>query len=84
LYKTYSSPYLLEQIPDPKRFFQKVVDCRNYYTHYSIENEKEALKGKNLFELNQKLKALLIICICKHIGINNADILTDGLKRNLY
>jgi hypothetical protein len=84
LYKTYSSPYLLEQIPDPKRFFQKVVDCRNYYTHYSIENEKEALKGKNLFELNQKLKALLIICICKHIGINDADILTDGLKRNLY
>jgi hypothetical protein len=83
LFKNYSSAYLAEKIQEPKRFFQKVVDCRNYYTHYSKENQEHALKGKDLFELNQRLKALLIICICKHTGINDSDILTKGLNRNL-
>ena len=83
LIRNYASPYLLEQIPNQKRFCVQVVDSRNYYTHYSLEKEKVALKEKELFELNQKLKALLILCICKHIGITDAEILSDGLRRNL-
>lgn len=83
LIKNYANPYLLKQIPNQKRFCVQVVDSRNYYTHYSPEKEKVALKGKDLFDLNQKLKSLLILCICKHIGISNNEILNDGLRRNL-
>lgn len=83
LIRNYASPYLLEQIPNQKRFCVQVIDSRNYYTHYSLEKERIALKEKELFELNQKLKALLILCICKHIGVTNTEILNDGLRRNL-
>ena len=82
LFKTYSSPYLVEQIPNIKKFCVKVVDSRNYYTHFNADKEKDSLKENKLFELSQNLKALLITCLCKHIGLNE-NALDKGLKRNL-
>ena len=67
-----------------KRFCVQVVDSIYYYTHYDANKEHNALKGKELFELNQNLKALLISCISKDIGLNDSLlILEHGLRRNL-
>ncbi len=84
LFARYPSSYLEDKTPNIKRFCVQVVDSRNYYTHYNADKESNALKGKELFELNQNLKALLITCICKDIGLNDSLlILEHGLRRNL-
>lgn len=82
LFKVYTNPYLEERIPNIKRFCLQVVNSRNYYTHYNPDKEKEALKGKELFELNQNLKALLITCICKDIGLKD-DNFEEGIRRSI-
>lgn len=84
LFARYPSSYLKDKIPNIKRFCVQVVNSRNYYTHYNADKESNALKGKELFELNQNLKALLITCICKDIGLDDRlSILEHGLRRNL-
>jgi hypothetical protein len=84
LFARYPNSYLEDKVRNTKRFCVQVVDSRNYYTHYDATKEHNALKGKELFELNQNLKALLIGCICKDIGLNDSLlILEHGLRRNL-
>lgn len=84
LFVRYSNSYLKDKIPNINRFCVQVVNSRNYYTHYNADKEGMALKGKKLFELSQDLKALLICCICKDIGLNDSLlILEGGLRRNL-
>lgn len=51
-------------------------NSRNYYTHYSLDLEKKALKGTELFYLTERLKVFLLILLLKETGIN-----TDGLTK---
>ncbi|NQT78710.1 MAG: hypothetical protein HQ565_13440 [Bacteroidetes bacterium] len=43
-----------------RKFCQRVVDSRNYYTHYDESLVGKALTGKELFNVNQKLMVLLV------------------------
>jgi len=58
-------------IPDKNEFIGKVVDTRNYYTHYSPELEEKAVKIIDIPFLSQKLRYVLIAILLKEIGFDN-------------
>lgn len=74
--------YITETIKDIDKYCHKVTSSRNYYTHYTKELEKRALKGSKLSELTRTNRALLFSCILKDIGIENQHF-ENGLKYNL-
>jgi hypothetical protein len=51
-------------------FINKLVDSRNYYTHYSDSLEKTAAKGADLVYLAQKTNLFLIILVLLEIGFS--------------
>jgi len=61
-------------IEDKKAFIQKVVDTRNYLTHYDEDLEERAASGADLYHLTQKLKLLLEICLLTELGFSSAEI----------
>jgi hypothetical protein len=53
----------------------KVVDSRDYYSHFFKRNEKaEIVDGLELFELTKKLKLLLICCVLDLVGFSRQKI----------
>ena len=63
---------------DPARFRNRIVDTRNYLTHYSEELKDDAIRGADLYYANLRMKLLLIILLCKEIGVNE-----DSIKKML-
>lgn len=52
-----------------KEFAQKVSDTRNYLTHYPPDlKEKAASTGKEYYELSDRVKVLIEICILEELG----------------
>ena len=62
-----------------KDFAQKIVDTRNYYTHYDRGKEQIALSGSDLSEAIYILRLLLEYNICLVLGIDNKDKVQDEL-----
>ena len=60
----------------------KIVDTRNWYTHFTKENEKSAAKGYELFELYIKIKVLFEICLFKQLKMQK-EIIVQTIK-NTY
>jgi hypothetical protein len=65
----YSFPYFEERVPDKKSFCRKATDCRNYYTHFNSGLNSRVLRGKELFDLTENLKLLLLSAIFRSIGV---------------
>ncbi len=59
---------------DAGRFKGKIIDTRNYYTHYSEELKRKILEGEDLYWANQRLRLLLTILLLKEITVNEATI----------
>lgn len=57
-------------------YISKVVDTRNYYTHYNIEKEEKALSREELPLVNAELRILLQFHILKILGFS-----TDELRK---
>lgn len=55
------------------KFCQRVVDSRNYYTHYDENLASKALTGKELFDVNQKLMVLLFSDILNLLEIDSSQ-----------
>jgi hypothetical protein len=64
----YSNEILDKILGDKKQFVLQVKHSRNYYTHYSKNGKKNALKGSALFYLTEKLKILLVCSFLMEIG----------------
>ena len=58
-------------INNEDEFVGKVVDTRNYYTHYPPELETRAAKITDLPILSQKLRFILIAILLREIGFDN-------------
>jgi len=58
-------------IDNKKRFVEKVVNTRNYYTHYGKDLEKRAAKLLELPFLSDKLRLMLIVILMKETGFND-------------
>ena len=71
-----------------KAFIRKVVDTRNYLTHYDSELESRAATGQDLWELTMKLEALFQLHLLQIVGLDTdrIDSIVQGhssLKRRL-
>jgi hypothetical protein len=65
-----------------KEFAQRVSDTRNYLTHYSPElKEKSASTGKEYYELTDKLRSLIEICLLEEMGFE-AGTISELVKKN--
>lgn len=51
-----------------------IVDTRNYFTHYNTKLEKKAASGQNLWNLCQKMEAILQLHLLKELGFNDVEI----------
>ncbi len=82
LIKENQNSYIKEKLKTYKNFCQAVADNRNFYTHYDKELEKKALRGGELFDINQKVEGILYSCIFKELGFDNTAF-EKGLKYHL-
>ena len=57
-----------------KEFIQKVVDTRNYYTHYSIDKKEKIFPNHQLPYVNGILLGILQYYILREIGIEDEHI----------
>jgi hypothetical protein len=57
-----------------KTLIAKIVDTRNYLTHYDQRLKAKAAHGADLFPLNQKLQALFILHLLLELGFNKEKI----------
>lgn len=54
----------------PERFIDDVVHMRNFFTHAgnSYEEKQEPIRGRELFRLSQRMRALLRGVFLLHLG----------------
>lgn len=64
-------------------FINKVVDTRNYLTHYDITLKERAVQGEELYDLTKKLEKLLKACILKELGFTRDEIKKLILSKNV-
>lgn len=76
------SDVLNEFIPDKKGFIEKVVRTRNYFIHYDKTLEEKSAKGEELYNLTQKLKIVIEICLLETLGFS-LDEIKNLIFRNL-
>ncbi len=65
------------------QFIDKIVNTRNYFTHYTDELETLAeLNGEKLFFLTQRLRILLTLLLLKDLGLEEGQIVAAIQKNN--
>ena len=57
-----------------KSFINRVVDTRNYLTHYDVDLKRKSAKGKELFIITERLRILVEMCLMKEIGFDLEEI----------
>ena len=71
-----------------KKLINRIVDTRNYLTHYDLSLEEKAAKGRDLWPLCMKMELLLELHFLQVIGFSREKIDSivhncPGLKRKL-
>ena len=69
-------------IPRVSKFCQNAITSRNYYTHYDQKLKRKALTGKELSEITQQIRGILISALLTDLGLDNEQF-EDGLRYNL-
>jgi len=70
-------------IKDENNFINRVVDARNYLTHYDKKLINIA-DGKDLYRITQKLKTILQICLLYELGFDGEEIKSLFLRNRRY
>jgi hypothetical protein len=60
---------------DVSKFVTKVVDTRNYYTHYDHASEENALHGKEVYIVAERLRILIVVSLLHDLGIDDDQLL---------
>lgn len=60
---------------------RKIVDTRNYYTHYPKNKQSSALKGNKLDEIIYQLNMILQYHVCAQLGIDSSYDVSDNIKK---
>lgn len=76
LCQSISTPTLAAMGIVPNTFISNVVVTRNFYTHAGsgIKSKKKPLQGKEMFLLNQRMRALLRGAMLLHLGLPESQI----------
>jgi hypothetical protein len=83
LCQSISAPTLAKIGIVPETFISKVVVTRNFYTHAGsgVRSNKKPADGKEMFLLNQRMRALLRGAMLLHLGLPESQI-ADVLARD--
>lgn len=73
LIKEFDCATLQKVIPDFRSFITKVVENRNYYTHYGEDKESIAADRGELFRLTEKLKVILTFSCLSELGFQKQE-----------
>jgi hypothetical protein len=57
-------------VGDRRSFIQKVLETRNYLTHYDPKLQGTAAVGVELFRINRALYFLLTVCLLRELGFS--------------
>lgn len=68
-------------IENKDAFINRVVDTRNYLTHYDENLREKAVDGEQLYCVTQQLKIVIVICLLSELGFNFEEI-KNLLARN--
>ncbi len=60
--------------PKASTFRSRLVDTRNYLTHYAPGLKEAAIEGLDLYDANQRMRLLLTILLMKEIGLGESRI----------
>lgn len=63
------------------RFVGKVVDTRNYYTHYDLVAQQNAFEGRDAFVAAERMRILVVANLLHDLGIND-ERLVSVLERS--
>lgn len=76
LCQSISAPTLVKMRIVPETFISNVVVTRNFYTHTGsgLRSKKKPVKGKEMFLLNQRMRALLRGAMLLHLGLPESQI----------
>jgi len=66
---------------DVRRFVNRIVDTRNYLTHYDHDAQRHAYDGGDLFVAAERLRVLLVANFLLDLGIGDEK-LPDVLERS--
>lgn len=58
-------------VPDRKSFIQKIVDTRNFLTHYDPSLRDGAVRGAELYQYTQTLSFLVQMCFLRELGLSS-------------
>lgn len=86
LTEKYSNKIIDKILGNKKQFVLNVKHSRNYYTHYSSDGVKKAVKGEELFYLSERLKILLVCAFLTEVGIDKEKLesFLDNVKWRLF
>lgn len=86
LTEKYSNRILDKILGDMAQFVLNVKHSRNYYTHYSNDGGKKALKGGQLYYLSERLKILLVCSFLIESGFDKAKMSSylENVKWTLF
>jgi len=65
-------------------FINRVVDTRNYLTHYDKNLREKAVDGEQLYYVTQQLKIVIVICLLSELGFNFKEIKNLLAKNRRY
>lgn len=83
LVQDYAFAYFDERVGDRDEFCRQVVNSRNYYTHFGEQVADRALKGKDLFDLTENLKLLLIAGLLRNLDVSISAI-DESVRRVVH
>ncbi len=66
---------------DVEQFVKKVVDTRNYLTHYDQSAKANAFSGMDMYVASQRIRILVIANLLKDLGLDDSRLL-KVLKRS--
>jgi hypothetical protein len=86
LCQSISAPTLAKMGVVPETFVSNVVGTRNFYTHAGgdVKSKKRPAEGKEMFLLNQRMRALLRGAMLIHLGLPEnqiAEVLCRGATK---
>ena len=62
-------------ITDKNRFIRKVVDSRNYYTHFDDRLKSKRATGAELYDISCKLQIMIELILLMSVGFPEAQII---------
>ena len=66
----------LDNSKERAKLLKKIVDTRNYLTHYNTELEKDAAEGRDFWVICQKMEAIFSLHFLAVIGFTEEEIET--------